>query len=59
MISSSLVPCPTCHQRREFVSVEATGPKKDGAEIRTFACRPCEVETRYILTRHSVMPLAS
>lgn len=59
MTASSLVPCPTCQQRRELVSVEPTGPKKDGAEIRIFACRTCGSEARYVIQRRVATLLGS
>ena len=58
-MTTSLVPCPTCHERRDFVRAEPAVPKKDGTEIRTFACRPCAVEMRYVITRQGVTLLAS
>jgi hypothetical protein len=59
MITPSLVQCPTCHSRRDFVRAEPAVPKKDGTEIRTFACRPCASEMRYMITRHGFTLLAS
>jgi hypothetical protein len=59
MTTPSLVPCPTCHSRRDFVRAEPVVPKKEGTEIRIFACRPCASEMRYMITRHGVTPLSS
>jgi hypothetical protein len=59
MTTPSLVQCPTCHGRRDFVGVEPAVPKKEGNEIRTFACRPCDSEMRYLISRRGVTQLAS
>lgn len=59
MTTPSLVQCPKCQARRDFVRAEPAVPKKDGTEIRTFACRPCASEMRYMITRRGFTQLAS
>jgi hypothetical protein len=58
MTTSSLVPCPICNSRREFLFAEPVHPHRAGHEIRTFLCRPCDIKSSYLITRHDVTPLA-
>jgi C4-type Zn-finger protein len=59
MTTNSLVPCPTCNSRREFLIAEPVHPHRDGHEIRTFLCRTCDIRSRYLITRHSITPLTA
>jgi hypothetical protein len=59
MTTLSLVPCPTCNERREFVVAEPVHPHRVGHEIRTFLCRACDITSRYLITRREVTPLAA
>jgi hypothetical protein len=59
MTTFSLVPCPTCNDRREFLVAEPVQPRRDGHEIRTFLCRTCDTRSRYLITRHDITPLTA
>jgi len=59
MTASSLVPCPTCNSRREFLVAEPVHPQRAGHEIRTFLCRSCDIKSRYLITRHDSTLLAA
>lgn len=43
----SLVPCPTCMNRRRLISIE----QEAGAHIRRFRCDHCQIEMGYEVTR--------
>lgn len=59
MTVSSLVPCPTCNSRREFLVAEPVHPHRDGHEIRTFLCRTCDVQSRYLIARGNITQLTT
>lgn len=44
MPTNSLVTCPACGGRREFLGIRKGLP---GAEIRSFRCMPCDVRSEY------------
>jgi len=45
-VSTSLVPCPACSQRRELIAIKRD-PQGNG-EVRFFRCEPCNETIPYL-----------
>jgi len=55
MSITSLVPCPACFQRRNFVGIY---PHRRGSEIRVFNCAACVRVTAYLFEGRKITELS-